>query len=132
MRKTLGRLLLLPAVIAVAGCQPVYAPLMGALYMEVKGPITATESAAATKEGKACARSYLGMVALGDSSIQAAKAAGGITQVSSVPEGGVFRGGRHLPGSQERSRQSSTPVACSAVRAPARSPGETTILSPRV
>ena len=50
----------------------------------MKGPITATESAAATKEGKACARSYLGMVALGDSSIQAAKAAGGITQVSSV------------------------------------------------
>jgi hypothetical protein len=69
--------------LTVTGCQPVHAPLMGVLYLDVKGPITAT-AAGGTREGKACAQSILGMVATGDASIDAAKKAGGITEVSSV------------------------------------------------
>jgi len=37
-----------------------------------------------TKMGEACAMSILGVVALGDASIDAAKSAGGISQVASV------------------------------------------------
>jgi hypothetical protein len=36
------------------------------------------------KEGKACANTIMGLVATGDASISAAKAAGGITQVAHV------------------------------------------------
>jgi hypothetical protein len=66
-----------------AGCQPVYSPVGGVIYADVMGPVTATSSAA-TKEGKSCARSILGLIATGDASIAAAKKAGGITEVSSV------------------------------------------------
>ncbi len=67
----------------VIGCQPVHAPLMGIIYLDVKGPIMATDEAG-TKEGKACAQSILGLVATGDASIEAAKKAGGIQQVSYI------------------------------------------------
>jgi hypothetical protein len=65
------------------GCQPVAAPLMGILYLDVKGPLTATQ-ASGTREGKACANTILGLIGTGDASIDAAKKAGGIQEVSSV------------------------------------------------
>ena len=55
----------------------------GALYTEVVDPVTATSTGGA-KVGKAVATSYLNLVATGDASIAAAKAAGGISSVSSV------------------------------------------------
>jgi len=67
----------------LAGCQPVQSPVMGALYLDVKGPVTATSSSG-TREGKACAQTILGMVGTGDASIDTAKRVGGITEVSSV------------------------------------------------
>lgn len=67
-----------------AGCQIVASPLAGVIYNETKYGDVATDAAAATKEGKACATSILGWVATGDASIQAAKSAGGITTVASV------------------------------------------------
>jgi hypothetical protein len=67
----------------VMGCQPVAAPLMGILYLDVKGPLTATQ-ASGTREGKACANTILGLIGTGDASIDAAKKAGGIQEVSSV------------------------------------------------
>ena len=70
-------------LLMTAGCQAVMSPATGIIYADVKGPITATSSAG-TKQGQACARSYFGMVAVGDASIEAAKRAGGITEVSSV------------------------------------------------
>ncbi|GIW45426.1 MAG: hypothetical protein KatS3mg077_2708 [Candidatus Binatia bacterium] len=70
--------------LALAACQPVAAPLIGTLYMDVKGPITATEATTATKQGRACAQSILGLVASGDASIEAAAKAGGIKQIVSV------------------------------------------------
>lgn len=67
-----------------AGCQIVASPLAGVIYNETKYGDVATDAAAATKEGKACATSILGWVATGDASIQAAKSTGGITTVASV------------------------------------------------
>ena len=67
----------------LAGCQPVQAPVMGILYLDVKGPVGAT-AASGTREGTACAHTILGMFGTGDASIDAAKRAGGITEVSSV------------------------------------------------
>lgn len=68
----------------LSGCVIVASPVAGWLYTEAKYGDTATSSTGASKEGKACAQSILGMVATGDASITAAKAAGGITEVSSV------------------------------------------------
>jgi hypothetical protein len=77
------------AVIALAGlslggCQIVQSPMTGIIYTEAKYGDTATDEAGGSKEGKACGQSILGWVATGDASVQAAKAAGGITKVSSV------------------------------------------------
>jgi len=44
----------------------------------------ATAEVAATKTGQACSENILGVVGTGDSSIDAAKKAGGITRVSSI------------------------------------------------
>jgi hypothetical protein len=56
---------------------------MGAVYSGYKSP-GEIGTAASTKIGEACVSSILGVVATGDSSIEAAKKAGGITQVSHV------------------------------------------------
>ncbi len=56
---------------------------MGAVYANVGDPVAATSSSG-HRTGTATATSYLGLVALGDSSIAAAKANGGISTVSSV------------------------------------------------
>ncbi|MDF0668697.1 MAG: TRL-like family protein [Nitrospira sp.] len=77
------------AVIALAGlglsgCQIVASPMAGAIFGETKYGFVATDASAASKEGKACGTSILGLVAQGDASIQAAKAAGGVSTVASV------------------------------------------------
>lgn len=83
MRRQLS-LFLVIAGLGLTGCQPVASPLMGIIYNETKYGFEATTSPNATKEGKACASTVMGLVATGDASIAAAKAAGGITEVSSV------------------------------------------------
>ncbi|GFO56623.1 TRL family protein [Geomonas sp. Red276] len=56
---------------------------VGALYTELKLPITAT-STPGKKEGTAECESILSLVATGDCSIETAKKNGGITRVSAV------------------------------------------------
>ena len=56
----------------------------GGLFTSISGPITATASTKATKEGEACASNILGLIATGDNSINAAKEVGGIKKVASV------------------------------------------------
>ena len=68
----------------LTGCQPVASPLVGIFYNDTKFGYIATSNTAATKEGKACAQTILGLVAQGDASISAAKAAGGITEVAHI------------------------------------------------
>jgi hypothetical protein len=83
------RLFVLSAAVAVgiaglSGCMIVATPAIGTIFTDVKYGDTATTATAASKEGKACAQSILGWVAQGDASVDAAKKAGGITEVSSV------------------------------------------------
>jgi hypothetical protein len=77
-----------PALLTVgllSGCAYALAPVSSVIYGKVRGPITATSQAGpATKTGRACANSVLGIVASGDASIDAAKRAGDITNVVSV------------------------------------------------
>jgi len=70
--------------LALTGCQPVMSPALGVFYNDTKFGWEATQNAGATKEGKACLNTIMGLVATGDASISAAKAAGGITQVAHV------------------------------------------------
>jgi hypothetical protein len=57
---------------------------MGSFYTEVALPVDANSNAGGAKMGKSVAKSYLGLVAIGDASIQAAKQNGGITTVTHV------------------------------------------------
>jgi len=59
------------------------APPPGMLYANVSDPVAVTSSSG-SRTGVATATSYLGLVAVGDSSVSAAKAQGGISTVSSV------------------------------------------------
>ena len=69
---------LLGIVLMLAGCAS-YWP-MGIIYTEAKMGAQAG-SGAADKTGRACMTSILALVATGDASIEAAKAAGGIKEV---------------------------------------------------
>ncbi len=76
-------------IVGLGGCMIVDSPIKGVLGTEVIwGDIATGESSApsrgATKQGKACADSILGLVARGDASVRAAKENGGITEVTSV------------------------------------------------
>jgi hypothetical protein len=57
---------------------------MGIIFNDTKFGYLATSNSTVTKEGKACAQTIMGLVATGDASISAAKAAGGITEVAHV------------------------------------------------
>jgi hypothetical protein len=66
---------------AVSGCAT---PMpMGALYTELKLPLSATSNTG-KKEGIAECKSIMSLVATGDCSIDAAKKNGGISKVSSI------------------------------------------------
>ncbi|MEE9340001.1 MAG: TRL-like family protein [Methylococcaceae bacterium] len=67
----------------LAGCAQGLSPVGTGLITDVKGPITAT-GATGSKTGTACANTILGLINEGDASIEAAKAAGGISVVASA------------------------------------------------
>ena len=77
-------LLCIVGIFLLSGCQPVAAPVMGVLMLDTQYGDSATAGPAPTKQGKACAKSIMGLVATGDASIQAAKANGGISTISHV------------------------------------------------
>lgn len=56
----------------------------GLIYTDTKDSVTATAIDTTTKQGQSCATNILGLVSTGDTSIIAAKKAGGIRRVSSV------------------------------------------------
>lgn len=67
----------------LTGCISVATPAMGVLLTDVTWD-GETEGDLGSKEGRACARSILGLVADGDASIEAAAANGGIDEVTRV------------------------------------------------
>jgi len=69
----------------MSGCAVVVSPVgNGSIYTSVKGPLGVGSGSGASKKGRSCARSILGIVATGDASIESAKQRGGITTVASV------------------------------------------------
>ena len=76
-------ILLSSMLIGSVGCMGVTSPAMGIIITDVKWGGTAT-TASGTKQGKACATSMFAIIAKGDASVEAAKKAGGITEVSTI------------------------------------------------
>lgn len=78
-------LVLVPLLGVAGGCGAfVTAPVSGFLYTNVTAPVTATSQSSVTKSGSATCTSYLGLVATGDCSIEAAAARGGISTIHHV------------------------------------------------
>ena len=76
-------------VVGLGGCMIVDAPIRGVFGTEVIwGDFATAESSSptssATKQGKACAESILGLLAHGDASVRAAKEDGGIKEVTVI------------------------------------------------
>lgn len=67
----------------MSGCMAVVSPAMGMFYTDVTWDGDA-EGSVGSKEGKACASTFLGVYARGDASIAAAAKAGGIRNVTRV------------------------------------------------
>lgn len=59
-------------------------PVVGVLYTDVKGPVTATSYSSHSKVGTASCTSILGLIATGDASIEAACKSDGITKIHHV------------------------------------------------
>jgi len=68
----------------LTGCAVSYAPVNGAVYSKVRGPLTATEYTKYPRSGTADAYSIMGIVAYGDASIDAAMKDGGIIKVHHI------------------------------------------------
>lgn len=84
MKKFKGILLVAVLAVCLSGCALSVNPLVGALYADVKGPITSTgDSGSLVGESQA---TLIFGVSFGDASIQAAAANGGITKVRSVDQ----------------------------------------------
>ena len=64
------------------GC--VKSPLIGGAYTDVRDGFAVTGNAGSSKVGTAEAKGYVGLVALGDASIQAAARDAGITRIHHV------------------------------------------------
>lgn len=60
------------------------APVLGALYTDVKAPAAATSNAVGKKVGSGKASSILGLVATGDASIETAAKKAGISKISHI------------------------------------------------
>lgn len=72
------------AATMLSGCATVQTPLFGGLFTSVKAPVDSENVAPVNKAGKACATSILGLIALGDASIEKAKRDSGIANVATV------------------------------------------------
>lgn len=76
---------LLVAALAFTGCASAPSVVNGALFTSSKGPVQVVDnSVKPLKEGRATAKSILGLVAQGDASIAAAMANGDITKIHHV------------------------------------------------
>jgi len=85
MARMLAASAVLIGVMGVTGCMIVDTPVMGVLGSRVRwGEFAQGDDKAGQKEGRACMETLLGLLARGDASVRAAKANGGITEVSVV------------------------------------------------
>ncbi len=79
------KLTILSTVALLGACAYTSQPAgMGGLVTQTKAPVMATSNSGASKTGTACAENFLGLVVMGDASVEAAKKDAKITNVSSV------------------------------------------------
>ena len=71
---------------ALSSCASLRAPNAGILYSDTQYGQGATGNQSGNRVGEACSTSILGLIAVGDASIEAARRNGGITMISSVDE----------------------------------------------
>ncbi len=84
-RKLATSAVLIGVTMGATGCMIVDTPVMGVLGSRVRwGEFAQGDDKPGQKEGKACMETLLGLLARGDASVRAAKANGGITEVSVV------------------------------------------------
>jgi hypothetical protein len=76
--------LLAGGLVYFSGCVTVRTPAMGAFYMDVRAGDLVSGNVGHSKEGTAEAKSYLGLVSVGDASIKAAMDKVGITKIHHV------------------------------------------------
>ncbi len=77
--------LIITASLVFSGCAAVgMSPVLGVLYTDVKAPVTATNNPKGPKTGEAKCMSVLGLVAVGDCSIEKAAKEGNISKVHTV------------------------------------------------
>jgi hypothetical protein len=84
MTRMLAVSAVLIGVMGATGCMIVDTPVMGVLGSRVRWGEFAQGDDRDQKEGKACMQTLLGLLAQGDASVRAAKANGGITEVSVI------------------------------------------------
>ena len=84
MKKLIFLAVFAVAVCGFSGCMAPMSPVGGAIFMDVKASLAATSNMKGKKVGEASVKSFLGVYAVGDASIQAAAKAGGITKISAV------------------------------------------------
>jgi TRL-like protein family len=84
-RSVLAVSAVLIGIMGVTGCMIVDTPVMGVLGSRVRwGEFAQGDDKPGQKQGIACMDTILGLLARGDASVRAAKANGGITEVSVV------------------------------------------------
>lgn len=81
MKKLLAGIFACTALLSV-GCAK--SPVVGGIYTDVKDGLAVTGNAGSSKVGTAEVKGYVGLVALGDASIQTAAREAGITRIHHV------------------------------------------------
>lgn len=81
MKKILGLLFI---VVVMSSCAVGKTPIIGAAYTDIKDGLAVTSNTGSSKIGTAKAVGYVGLVATGDASIEAASKQAGITRVQHV------------------------------------------------
>lgn len=83
-KKAVYLMIVLFSSLLMGGCAGTVSPVTGFIYTGVKGPVTTTETPAYSKIGTASCISILGLVAIGDASIETAAKKGGITKIHHI------------------------------------------------
>jgi hypothetical protein len=87
MRKKITYVVLALVLISaglLAGCAPVASPALGLIYTDVQWPQGETSNSGTAKVGKGICTSILGLVAMGDCSVQSAAKNARITRIHHV------------------------------------------------
>ena len=84
MARSLAALALAVVVVSGVGCAGVAAPVHGSLFTDLNYPAIVTSNEGGAKSGSATAMSYLGIVAMGDTSVETIAKAAGIKKITRV------------------------------------------------